>query len=483
MARAETLLATLVPGLDTVLGGGLLPNSLVFVVGPPGAGKTVLASQILFEAARRGQRVLILSNFSEGHEKLAEHLRAFSFFDEHLLAERFTLLSLLSVIGEEREAAATSITKAIRDVGAKLVMIDGLQGLAGIFSRNEIRRMMARLSTVGSYLGATLIVTLEGMGRNPATVSEITVADVVIGLDYRVEGWRHRRRLDLIKQRGLPPLAGLHPYAITDAGVVVSPRLEARLTPAAQPVVGRAAFDLAELDGLLGGGLPVGSATVLSGAPGIGKTLLGLAWARAGAQAGEEAVFLGFAEQPAALRAKAAAFGIDLEADVAAGALYLMRLSPVEIEPDRVADQILAALTPATRRLVIDDIVTLVTELGPRARDYLAALMDQLAGRGVTVLYLHEIAPFTGFRLELSSMPIMLMADNVLLAQQVVAGRMRRVMAVLKMRGSGYDRSLRELLLEEGGIRVLPPAESAPGLSEAVARGDGDVTLGEAGGQ
>lgn len=470
------LLTTHVPGLDTVLGGGLPPNSLVFVVGPPGAGKTVLASQILFEAARRGQRALILSNFSEGHEKLAEHLRTFAFFDEQLLAERFTLLSLLAVIGEERETAATLITRAIRDVGAKLVLIDGFQGLTGLFGRNELRRMMATLSTVTSYLGVTLIVTLEGVGRDPATVSEITTADVVIDLDYGVEGWRHRRRLDIIKQRGMPLLAGLHPYAITGAGIVVSPRLEARSAPATRPAPGRAAFDLAELDRLLGGGLPTGSMTVLSGAPGIGKTLLGLAWAWAGVQAGESGVFFGFTEQPAHLRAKAAAFGMDLTGAVEAGTLRLIRLSPVEVEPDQVADQVLAALTPATRRLVIDDIVTLILELGPRARNYLASLRDQLAGRGVTGLYLQEIAPFTGFRLELGSTPLTLIADNVLLAQQqMVADRVHRVMAVLKMRGSGYDHTLRELLLDGGSIHVLAAAESVTGRSKEIARGDGEV--------
>ncbi|MBA2332456.1 MAG: circadian clock protein KaiC, partial [Actinobacteria bacterium] len=44
-------LATGVPELDLVLGGGLLPGSLVVIAGGPGTGKTILAEQISFAAA------------------------------------------------------------------------------------------------------------------------------------------------------------------------------------------------------------------------------------------------------------------------------------------------------------------------------------------------------------------------------------------------------------------------------------------------
>jgi circadian clock protein KaiC len=44
-----------VPGLDTILGGGVSRNAMIFIVGPPGAGKTILGSQFVFEAVRRGE--------------------------------------------------------------------------------------------------------------------------------------------------------------------------------------------------------------------------------------------------------------------------------------------------------------------------------------------------------------------------------------------------------------------------------------------
>lgn len=74
-----------VGNLDMLLGGGLPRGALTLIAGPPGSGKTTLASQIAFTAARRGQRALILTALSESTDKLVRHLRGFSFFDDDLV--------------------------------------------------------------------------------------------------------------------------------------------------------------------------------------------------------------------------------------------------------------------------------------------------------------------------------------------------------------------------------------------------------------
>src|SRR5690349_12604141 len=62
--------------LDDILGGGLPRGSLVLIMGLPGSGKTTIASQIAFTAARSGKRVLILTALSEPTNKLIAHLGA-----------------------------------------------------------------------------------------------------------------------------------------------------------------------------------------------------------------------------------------------------------------------------------------------------------------------------------------------------------------------------------------------------------------------
>ena len=452
-----------VPGLDIILGGGLSRNAMVFIVGPPGAGKTILGSQIVFEAVRRGEKALIMTAFSEGHVKLIEHLRPFPFFDEAQVGQAVTILALQTLLDSTPGSGATTLVRTIRESGARLVLLDGFQGAADLVGDpRALRQMLASLSSLLSYVDVTLVITLEGNGWEPTLMSELTTADVALGLDYRVDGLRHSRHVEVIKQRGQAPLPGLHPYAIAEQGLTVFPRLEARpLLPARPRLQARAPFGLPELDALLGGGLSTRTTTLLAGAPGAGKTILALHWALEEARPERRTVFFSFAEHEEDLREKALAFGMDLGPALASGALIVIRMSPAEIVPDIFATRLLDALTPATGRLVIDDIAGLVRALGDRAPDYLAALNDQLYARAMTSLILHEIDAFTGFGIELARSPLSSVAHNVLVMQQVATdGMVRRMMAVLKMRFGEYDRTVRELVLDERGVRVLPASET-----------------------
>ncbi len=84
MTESDARLSTGLPGLDAVLGGGLNRPTLVAIVGAPGAGKTILASQIIFHAARQGLQTLVLTAFSEGNDQYISHLRNLEFFDPTL---------------------------------------------------------------------------------------------------------------------------------------------------------------------------------------------------------------------------------------------------------------------------------------------------------------------------------------------------------------------------------------------------------------
>jgi circadian clock protein KaiC len=469
--RADApLLPTAVPGLDTVLGGGLPRGVQGVIIGPSGAGKTVLAGQIAFATAQAGVPVLVLTLYSEGHVKLLDHLRSFTFFDAAAVGRTLTLLALQPLVAADPAATAATLSRTIRETGAQLVVIDGLQGLDVLLDGpRALHQVLGWLSSQLSYLGATLLMTLVGDARSDMTGPALTTADLIINLAYTLEAGRHMRRLEVVKQRGRAPLPGQHAYLLDAHGVTVLPRLESRPRPVNQPRgAARAAFALPELNRLLDGGLPVGSSTVLAGGLGAGKTTLGLHWALAAAGT----LWLSFGEYAEQLRAHAQAFGLPLAAAVDAGTLRFVRISPVDVEPDIVAEQLLTCLADGpVQRLVIDDAAALLQVLGARLPSFCGALREHLYAAGVTSLVLFDIEPGMGFQISQQPLPLSVLSDHVLVLQQCeVHGRFHRALAVLRMRNSAYDPTLRELVISAAGVRVLRPEETDAAVGEALAQ-------------
>jgi circadian clock protein KaiC len=282
----------------------------------------------------------------------------------------------------------------------------------------------------------TLLLTLTGSVRDERMSAGMTSADVVLGLHYHLDGTRHIRRLEVLKQRGRAHLPGAHSYTITNTGITITPQLEVRAPQAVQPrPAGRAAFEVAELDHLTGGGLTAGTTTLLVGAPGVGKTTLGLVWALGAAEPTNTSVVLSFDEQLPEMQVKAAFLRLPLKAALEAGACTFLHLNPVLLNPDAVAERLLAVLTPTTRRVVMDNVGVLVQALGGRATDYLAALVNHLYAAGVTTLLLVEIKPFAGLQFDVADTPLSVLADQ--------------------------------------GLRVLTPPQSALGVLEAAAEASG----------
>jgi len=127
-----------VPGLDVVLGGGLPRGALVIVVGPPGSGKTTLATQMAFAAARGGHRALLLTALSEPISKLIAHLRPFAFFDEALLGGPVQILSLEQFLPQGLATTSDHVRSLARDVGDGV--IDGFRGMQGADATFQVTR-------------------------------------------------------------------------------------------------------------------------------------------------------------------------------------------------------------------------------------------------------------------------------------------------------------------------------------------------------
>ncbi|HEY7358522.1 MAG TPA: ATPase domain-containing protein, partial [Ktedonobacterales bacterium] len=496
-----------IPNLDQVLGGGLPRGALAIIVGPPGSGKTTLANQMAFAAARAGQRAMVLAALSEPTSKLIAHLRDFDFYNDELVGDAMQFISLQQFLSGGLEATSNEMVAAVRRSRSSFVVLDGFRGIRGAdMDPQAARQFLYDVGTTLSVLGATTIITSEADARDPAFFPEATTADVIIGLHFDITGVRQRRRLEIIKMRGAAPLGGLHALAIGHAGIIVHPRLESRInqTPyAPQPdslgeVVedlgvalgepgARVPFGLPVLDALLGGGLTPGTNTLVLGSLGTGKTFLGLHFALEGVRRGEPTVFLGFRESYHQLLLKTSPFalGQELRAALAPdGPFTLMRWPPVELNADTLAGELLAVLDRTNaKRLVVDSITELeraaVESCDPRrVENYMAALVEALHRRNVTALFIRE-TPSADARVDFSSEPVAILAENMLvLRQEEQRGKLRRVLFVQKMRFSAHDASIvrefsiraPECISVQEDVRNNPEPPPAGKLSQGIRR-------------
>jgi len=482
-----TFSPTGVPNLDTILGNGIPTGALTLVMGAPGSGKTSLASEIAFAAARNGQRVLVLTALSESTNKLIEHLSNFAFFDPEVIGRDIHFFSLQQTLPQGLVETRNAILRMVRQTQANLLMMDGFRGIREIEGDPAAARQF--LYEIGTALGAlrvTTLITSETDPHDPTFFPETTTADVILGLHYRLIGGRQMRAIEVIKARGVAPLPGLHALTLTSLGSHVYPQLEERVALETQadpsiPSVGnvvldadeksRITFGLPQLDALLRGGIVPTTTTVMAGSLGSGKTLLAMHFALAGLRAGEPVIYLSFREDREQLLRAAAPFAIGPELRTAlqpGGGLSFLWKPPINLQPDVVAEELLAQVDQVGPcRLVVDSTAELERAITrsydpARLEDYLAALVLALRRRRVTALFLKETTRLVAATLDLAADPLSILAENVLSVQQIVShGQLHRILSVLKLRYSAHETALREFIITPpDGIRVLAPWDS-----------------------
>ena len=307
MRRPMDVLHTGVSAFDEILGGGIPARTTTLILGVPGAGKTILATQIALAQARSGARVLVFTALSESHEQLLASLRQFTFFDEQLIGDRVRFLSIQTLLQEGLDQAANAIVETVRAERADLVILDGFRGLASFADNSrEVRSFLYEVRSQLAMLNTTTLVTMEVSPHRPADEAALTMGDGIVVLHHALAGVRSRRHIEVQKLRGMAHLGGLHVMNIQAVGVTCYPRHEAVYRTANFALgADRAEVGIPELDRMLNGGVNRATCMVLAGNPGVGKTLIALHFLMAGAARGEHGLIVSFTESAEHLYAKA----------------------------------------------------------------------------------------------------------------------------------------------------------------------------------
>jgi circadian clock protein KaiC len=467
-AAGSTRIRTGIPGLDDILSGGLPSNRLYVVQGSPGVGKTTLSLQFLLEGVRRNESCLYIT-LSETEEEIREiaeshgwsldglHLYELSSAEQALRLEQENTLYATSDV-ELKETARILLAEVERTKPTRVVF-DSLSEIRLLAeSPMRYRRQLLGLKQHFSSRRTSVLLIDDHVseGGDPQVES---LALGVISLEQTTSSYgADLRRLRVKKLRGSPFRSGHHDYVIERGGIQVFPRLVAaehrnEKRPLPLPT------GLDELDLLLGGGLDLGTATIITGPAGAGKSVVSTLLARAAASAGLPAALFLFEERIATLLERATGLGNPLDEHVRTGAIELHQVDPAELAPDQLTHNIREAVEKRGVKLVVIDSLTGLYSAMPEARHltlHLHELLSFLGSQGVaTVLTMAQVGLVGGLQ---RTVDVSYLADNVILLRYFeAAGRIRKAISVVKRRTGRHEETIRELTFGPTGVHIGEP--------------------------
>jgi circadian clock protein KaiC len=474
-----------VPGLDDILQGGFTRDRLFVIEGMPGSGKTTLALQFLQAGAAAGEPVLYVT-LSETEAELRSVADSHGWDLEGIEIREFSADGVLDPDEQntifhpsELELADTTrrMLEDVERIGARRLVLDSLSELrllAG--SALRYRRQILALKHLFAKRQVTVLL-LDDTTSSDHDLQMQSIAHGVVMLETQHPDFgAERRRVRVIKYRGVKFRGGYHDYLILTGGLEVYPRLVA----AEHRQAAHREFlksGIAELDALLGGGIERGSSTLIVGAAGTGKSTLAAKFADCAALRGEKSMLFLFDEAQQTLIARGAELGMQLEKHADDGLIHLQQVDPAELTPGELTHAIQKGVEDGAKLVVLDSLNGYLNAM-PEERHLtiqLHELLAYLSQRGVATLLIGAQHGLIGTAM---STPIdaSYHADTVVMLRYFEArGEVRQALSVMKKRGSQHERTIREFKLERGEIRVGDVLRQFRGVLTGVPVYEGDT--------
>ena len=464
-------LPTGVRGLDDILGGGIPEYSFNIIAAAPGCGKTTLAHQIVFANATVEKPALYFTVHGEPAIKMLRYQQRFSFFDESKLgkAVRFVNLSDL-VLETDLKAVLAEIIKQVTEAAPSIVVVDSFRTVmrraGATTSEVEMEAFIQNLTQFLTTWQATSFLVGEYAEEELRGNPLFTIADGLFWLSQVVERNSVVRKLQIMKLRGQNSVPGLHTIRISDDGLQAFSRTLGLVGKRTVLEGGqRLSLGVPELDKMLGGGIFEGDSLLVAGPSGTGKSALATQFIDEGLRHGESAVIAIFEERPKGYAKRAASFGLDLSTPQKNGKLEIIYIRPLDLSVDETMQEILDAVERVgARRLVIDSLVGFEMALAPGFREdfreSLYRMIGALTGAGITILSTVEVED-TFTALPFSQYVISFLTDDIVRMRYVeISGQLRKVLVIIKMRGSNHSKDIREYILTDKGMEILAPRQS-----------------------
>jgi circadian clock protein KaiC len=477
---ASERVRTGIAGLDDILQGGLPRQRFYLVEGCPGVGKTTLGLQFLLAGRDAGERAMYVTLSETEHE-----IRA-------VAASHGWRLDGIDVLELRPDDLATdededntvfqpseielreTVRKLVREVVLRApdrVVIDSLSEIRlQAQSQLQFRRQILRLRQHFVEAKATVLMLDDGAGTGSDPQLQ-SIAHGVISLEQLPQGYgSERRRLRVVKLRGLKFRGGFHDYRLDTGGIAVFPRLVAA-EHRGELEGGSLSTGNDELDSLLGGGLDRGTCTLILGPSGAGKSSIALQFATAAAQQGEHVTAFLFDEGVATALQRARAINLPIDAGLKAGRLELHQVDPAELAPDELIHRIRHVGKTGGPGMVIIDSLNGYMHAMPNERFLLVQLHElvgYLAQHGVVTVLVMSQHGMLGQNMA-TPVDVSYVADTVVLTRFFEAGgRVRKAISVVKKRSGAHEDAIRELRLSADGLKLGRALEDFRGVLTGV---------------
>lgn len=474
-------------GLDDILGGGLDADRVYLVEGRPGTGKTTLALQFLLDGVGRGERCLYVT-LSESERELravvARHgwtldgIDVFELVQPEASLDPEQELTLFHPAEMELSETTESILDRVREVNPKRVVFDSLSEMR-LLSQSSLRYRRQILALKNFFAGRKCtVLLLDDLSSHENDLQLHSIANGVITLEQlSLEYGAERRRLRVVKMRGMKYRGGYHDFTIQTGGLSIYPRLVAAEHHKA--FLGEVtSTGSSELDALLGGGIERGTSMLLIGGAGVGKSSIALTYGIAAAERGERVGVFAFDEGLGTVFARAAGLGMPLQAHVDSGQIDVQQIDPAELSPGGFAHLVRHGVEHENYRVVIIDSLNGYMNAMPEERflvlqmHELLSTLNQLGVVTILVLAQHGLMGPMQTPLDISYL-----SDAVLMLRYFEAeGRVRRAISIVKKRSGAHEDAIREFRLTAEGVKLGPPLTQFQGILSGVPTYSGGVS-------
>ena len=456
MSKLERI-STGVPGLDSLIEGGIPKGSTLMVVGNSGSGKTILCSHFLYDGLTAKEEKGLYISFSESKAQFYANIKTLGMdFDKFERQTKFAFLDFASLTKDGIQDALEEILATIRTINPKRVVLDSFSAISLAFEHQSEARTTIHV-LLGKILrseGITSILVMEiPYGKeNMGSGIEESVVDGIIQLDHREDNVLPII-LRVFKMRGTSINREPHACTISKNGMILYPKQGLRLTYGASEE--RIFSGIPGLDERIGSGFIKDTTTAIIGTSGTGKSTFAFQYIAEGVRKGEPGVFYSLEENADGIRMMAKGYGYNVT-ELENNGLSILLGSVEDDNPDALIANLAAEIKRTkAKRLVIDSLSAFESkyknDMYIIARRLISLIQEHHLTAVITILTTQK----SGF--ELSGLGLTSLLQNIILLRFVeIQGRMKRILAILKMRGTEHDESILEFRISsENGARIV----------------------------